>query len=75
MPDASLQLPWLGVAETKVVPGGRVWVNVVPVALAPISTAPRVQLTVPLVWVQAPWLAAADTKVVLDGRVTTRKRP
>src|SRR6266545_2014151 len=41
------------------------------VAVVPLTTAPRLQVTTPAARTQAPWLEAAETKVTPAGKVST----
>ena len=48
---------------------------IVIVALAPLTSEPTAQVTVPEALVQVPWVELADTNVVPDGRVSTTVTP
>jgi hypothetical protein len=47
----------------------------VTVADPALAIAPRLQVTVPALWLQVPWVAVADTKITPLGRVSVRVTP
>jgi hypothetical protein len=47
----------------------------VTVADPALAIAPRLQVTVPALWLQVPWVAVADTNVTPLGRVSVRVTP
>jgi len=49
--------------------------TIVTVALDPLAIDPRLQVTVPALWVQVPWVAVADTKPTPAGKVSVRVTP
>jgi len=49
--------------------------TMVTVALDPLAIDPRLQVTVPALWVQVPWVGVADTKITPAGNVSVRVTP
>ena len=57
------------------VPGVVGVTTMVTVAMAPSARVPRLQVTVPDVWLQLPWLGVAETNVTSAGRVSVTTTP